>query len=39
MKIGFIGLGNVGSKLAESLSDIESALLNSGISLCAVDYG
>lgn len=37
--IKFVCLHAINCKLAESLSDIESALLNSGISLCAVDYG
>ena len=37
--IKFVCLHAINCKLAESLTDIESALLISGISLCAVDYG
>ena len=37
--IKFVCLHAINCKLAESLIDIESALLISGISLYAVDYG
>ena len=37
--IKFVCLHAINCKLAESLTEIESALLISGINLCAVDYG
>ena len=37
--IKFVCLHAINCKLAESLTDIESALSTSGISLYAVDYG